>query len=120
VQQPERGCPLPALTAEVARADPAVRQAFQEGLLQVHARLQRITGSAQAAWSLIAQNVGAVMLARALPDEKLQRRLLAAARRSGWALLRAAPADARGPKAGRPGPMSQAPTPGTQPAGDPR
>jgi hypothetical protein len=36
---------------------------------------------------LIAQNVGAVMLARAMTDEKVQREMLAAARREAQVLL---------------------------------
>lgn len=87
VKHPERGCPLPSLTPEVARADPSVREVFQEGMQQVHASLERLTGSADDAWTLIAQNVGAVMIARALSDEKLQRELLAALRRSAERLL---------------------------------
>ena len=87
VRHPERGCPLPSLTAEVARADAPVRAAYQVGLLEIHAVLQRLTGSPNAAWTLMAQNVGAVMLARALPDEQLQQELLTALRRAGKALI---------------------------------
>jgi AcrR family transcriptional regulator len=83
VQHPAQGCPLPALTPEVARAEAPVRAAYQAGLLAVHAELQRLTGSSQDAWALLAQNVGAVMLARALPDEALQKELLTAVRREG-------------------------------------
>lgn len=88
VQHPERGCPLPSLTSEVARADQSVRDAFQEGMQEIHANVKKFTGSADDAWTLIAQNVGAVMIARALPDEKLQRELLAALRRSAERLLK--------------------------------
>ncbi|MBA3595281.1 MAG: TetR/AcrR family transcriptional regulator [Polaromonas sp.] len=87
VQHPERGCPLPSLTSEVARADPLVRDAFQQGMQEIHANVKKFTGSADDAWTLIAQNVGAVMIARALSDEKLQRELLAALRRSAERLL---------------------------------
>ncbi|NDP40884.1 MAG: TetR/AcrR family transcriptional regulator [Rhodoferax sp.] len=87
VQHPERGCPLPSLTSEVARADQSVRDAFQQGMQEIHANVKKITGSADDAWTLIAQNVGAVMIARALSDETLQRELLAALRRSAERLL---------------------------------
>ena len=87
VKHPELGCPLPTLTPEVARADQSVRDAFQQGMLEIHAKVEKLTGSADAAWTLISQNVGAVMIARALSDEKLQRQLLAALRRSGERLL---------------------------------
>ncbi len=87
VKHPEQGCLLPSLTPEVARADQSVRDVFQQGMQEVHASLERLTGSSDGAWTLIAQNVGAVMIARALSDEKLQRELLAALRRSADRLL---------------------------------
>lgn len=87
LRQPARGCPLPGLTAEVARADDAVRGAFDEGLREVHAQLVPITGSSAKAWALMAQNVGALMLARAALDTELQRELLQAARAQALELL---------------------------------
>jgi AcrR family transcriptional regulator len=87
VQHPERGCPLPALTAEVARAGDSVRSAFEDGLRQVHRQLEPITGSSNEAWALIAQCVGAVMLARAALDPELQRELLESAKSQTRALL---------------------------------
>ena len=56
-------------------------------MLEIHAVLQRLTGTPNAAWTLMALNVGAVMLARALPDAKLQTALLTAVRRAGAALI---------------------------------
>jgi len=77
----------------VARADESVRDAFQSGMLAVHAIVaDRFTGSSDAAWALIAQSVGAVMLARALRDETVRRELLGAAARQSATLL-AGPAD---------------------------
>jgi TetR/AcrR family transcriptional regulator, transcriptional repressor for nem operon len=93
VLHPEDGCPLPALTAEVARADEAVRAAFDDGLRDLHGRLEAIAGSSTNAWALIIQNVGAVMLARAALDPRLQRELLQAARAHGRTLLGEEPAD---------------------------
>jgi AcrR family transcriptional regulator len=87
LRHPERGCPLPALTAEVARADDAVRAAFDDGLRQVHAQLEPIAGSAAKAWALINQSVGAVMLARAALAPGLRRELLESARAETRALL---------------------------------
>lgn len=88
VRKPELGCPLPALTPEVARTDAATRAAYQSGLQRIHAAVERWTGSSDRAWALIAQNVGAVMLARAMRDEDAQRELLEAARRAGESLLK--------------------------------
>jgi TetR/AcrR family transcriptional regulator, transcriptional repressor for nem operon len=87
VRHPEQGCPLPSLTPEIARADEATKAAFQTGLLEIHARLQRLTATSEDAWTLMAQNVGAVMLARAIPDEKLQQEVLSALRKAGEKLL---------------------------------
>lgn len=87
LRHPERGCPLPALAAEVARADNNVRAAFDDGLREVHAQLQPIAGSSATAWSLIALSVGAVMLARAALDPALQQELLESARTQARALL---------------------------------
>ncbi len=87
IRHPEQGCPLPSLTTEVARADDSARAAFMAGLLDIHAKLQRMTASSDDAWALMAQNVGAVMLARAVPDEKLQQELMSALRKAGEKLL---------------------------------
>ena len=87
IRHAEQGCPLPSLTAEVARADASVRAAFQVGVLDIHAMLQRLTGTSNAAWTLMAQNVGAVMLARALSDERHQKELLSALRVAAEDLL---------------------------------
>jgi TetR/AcrR family transcriptional regulator, transcriptional repressor for nem operon len=88
VDHPEQGCLLPSLTAEVARADDRVRTAFQSGLQELHATLERLTGSGGRAWALIAQSVGAVMIARAMLDGRLREEVLSAARKEGQALLR--------------------------------
>jgi TetR/AcrR family transcriptional regulator, transcriptional repressor for nem operon len=96
VRHPESGCPLPSLTSEVARADESVRAAFQSGVLDIHAIVERFAASGDKAWALIAQSVGAVMLARAMLDEKVGRELLAAVGRAGQGLL-GKPADSARP-----------------------
>ena len=88
VRDPEQGCMLPSLTPEVARADESVRAAFQVGVIEIHAAVARLVGSSDKAWALIAQNVGAVMIGRAMLDEQAQRDVLSAARREGQTLLR--------------------------------
>jgi TetR/AcrR family transcriptional regulator, transcriptional repressor for nem operon len=87
LRHPELGCPLPTLAAEVARADDSVRAAFDDGLRDIHAGLERIAGSSARAWALIAQSVGAVMLARAALDPTLSRDVLDAARAEARTLL---------------------------------
>jgi TetR/AcrR family transcriptional regulator, transcriptional repressor for nem operon len=91
VRHPEQGCPLPSLTPEIARADDAAKAAYQAGLLQIHAKLRRLTATSEDAWTLMAQNVGAVMLARASPDVELQREILAVLRLAGEKLLANSP-----------------------------
>lgn len=88
VDHPEQGCPLPSLTAEVARADDPVRQAFESGMRGIHAEVERLAGSSGKAWALIAQNVGAVMIARAMLDAGLRNEVLSAIRNEAQALLR--------------------------------
>jgi len=88
VDHPESGCALPSLAADVARAGSEVRQAFEDGLLAVQAELKRHLHSDDAAWALIAQSVGAVMLARAMQDDRSRRKLLAALKSSARALVR--------------------------------
>ena len=93
VKHPEAGCALPSLTPEVARADESVRDAFQSGMIAIHAIVaDRFTGSSDTAWALIAQSVGAVMLARAMRDETVRGELLGAAARQSATMLRT-PAD---------------------------
>lgn len=89
VEHPESGCPLPSLTPEIARADAEVRAAFEDGLLAVHAAVRRHVESNDAAWALISQSVGAVMLARALPDDAARDKVLSAVKRRARALVRA-------------------------------
>jgi TetR/AcrR family transcriptional regulator, transcriptional repressor for nem operon len=87
VQQPEDGCPLPALTAEIGRADDEVKAAFEQGVRTIHANVETLIGDADAAWTLIAQNVGAVMIARAMKSPSAQRELLKAVRLAGERLV---------------------------------
>jgi AcrR family transcriptional regulator len=91
VQHPGVGCPLPALTPEVGRADDAVKAAFEEGVQTIHANLTALTRDSDTAWAVMAQNVGAVMLARAMHSEALQHELLNAVLRAGEELIRRDP-----------------------------
>ena len=87
VQHPQSGCPLPSLTPEISRADDQVKQAFDVGIKAIHTNVQAMTGDLDTAWTVIAQNVGAVMLARAMRSEALQNELLSAVRKAGGLLL---------------------------------
>lgn len=73
---PEYGCALPTLSAEVARADAGVKQAYEEAVLKVHDDMQALLGENAAAWPLLALNVGAIILARAMASPDTQKQLL--------------------------------------------
>jgi TetR/AcrR family transcriptional repressor of nem operon len=82
---PERGCPLAALATEVAREPRQVRRAFGAALeraVEAIAREVPAPGGSQRAAALraIATMVGAVALARAIPEGELCDELLAAVR----------------------------------------
>jgi TetR/AcrR family transcriptional regulator, transcriptional repressor for nem operon len=87
VNQPSAGCPLPSLTAEVARADDDVKEAFEKGVQAIHAKVKSLTEDSDTAWAVMAQNVGAVILARGMRSEVLQRELLNAVRLAGEQLV---------------------------------
>lgn len=80
------GCPVAALSAEIARRTQPVRQAFDQGL---HAYIEQISfllpGASEAereqnALALFSGMVGALSVARAVADPTLQAQILAAAR----------------------------------------
>ena len=83
---PGDACGLPSFAPEVARADPASREAYQAGLLElvgaVEAGLSDSKSERRAiAWEILAKLVGAVMLARAVPDPALATEIASAVRR---------------------------------------
>jgi AcrR family transcriptional regulator len=87
VDHPERGCLLPSLTAEVARAGDTVRARFESGVSDIHAVIERRTGSSDEAWALLAQVVGAVMLARAMHGDDAKQRVLSSVQRNCLSVL---------------------------------
>lgn len=76
IDQPEAGCAIPALAGEVARAGDATRQAFERGVVALKDSMATATGSEAEAWSVVAQLVGAVALARAMPSAEVREALL--------------------------------------------
>jgi TetR/AcrR family transcriptional repressor of nem operon len=89
----DRGCPLPALSGDVARMPASARARFGEGAEQLRfaiAGLLRAMGRKDAetlAASAIAEMVGAIALARATDDVARSNEILHATRRSLWARL---------------------------------
>ncbi|MGX7926896.1 TetR/AcrR family transcriptional regulator [Tsuneonella sp. HG094] len=73
--RPDRGCPLPALAADIARVDNLVRQNFLAGMERMTSRIEEALerlGRANAgadARATVAQMVGALGLARAMRSD---------------------------------------------------
>jgi AcrR family transcriptional regulator len=69
---PENGCVMPTLSADVARSGDAVRGAYRRRMRELIGKIARVIGEAgdaeSRAWSVVALMVGAVSVARALPE----------------------------------------------------
>jgi TetR/AcrR family transcriptional repressor of nem operon len=84
----EYGCPLPALSGDLARLDPGARVRFGQGVAGLTGRLAALLGAhgvagpESAAASMLAEMVGAVTLSRAVADPAQSDAILARARRS--------------------------------------
>lgn len=86
---PAHGCPVPALSADIGRAGPEVRAAFDDGLARIGEAIGRLMppepgrgGPARQGLALIGEMAGLVSLARAMGDARRSAELLAAKRRS--------------------------------------
>jgi TetR/AcrR family transcriptional regulator, transcriptional repressor for nem operon len=86
LEHPERGCPLPALAADMSRQPAPVRRVFTDSFRRYTGRLAALLPGRHkaerqnAAYAIIAGLAGAVMLARAVNDPELSDRILAASR----------------------------------------
>ncbi|HXD41876.1 MAG TPA: TetR/AcrR family transcriptional regulator [Ramlibacter sp.] len=78
---PEGGCVLPTLGSEIARASPEVRATVERGIRKIQKNWSTRVGDADAAWGVIAQCVGALVLARAVESDRTRKEILAASRR---------------------------------------
>lgn len=83
---PERGCPLPSLSGDLARMPAAARKRFAAGLesltREFAKRLKELGKPApdRLAASMIAEMVGVVALSRAIEDEGVSERILKTSR----------------------------------------
>ena len=83
VLQPELGCAMTSLAAEIARAGPAIRTTAERGLTKIHGDWRaRLGGDGERSWTLLAQCVGAVTLARMVESESLRTRILTSSLRA--------------------------------------
>ena len=78
------GCPLPALTSDVARKSDATRESYERQFLrflnEIEGLLREGSASRERALAIIAQCVGGLMLARAVKNEKLSDQILKSCR----------------------------------------
>ncbi len=84
---PGAGCPVAALTAEIAREGPQAREAYTEFLKYFTGVIDSYLGNdkddlSDDALALVAQMVGAVQISRAVADPMLSTRVLKAGRQA--------------------------------------
>ena len=77
---PQQGCALPTLGAEIARASPALRAQVEQQLKALQQGWRARLGNDDYAWALLAQCVGTLMLARVVHSDKARKDILAAGR----------------------------------------
>ncbi len=83
---PERGCPLAALAPELARAGHAMKAPIRGELIKYKNRMlpfmpgRRVADKERAFFAIFSTMIGAVAIARILPDQAARARVLASAR----------------------------------------
>ena len=79
---PESGCALSTLGPEIARSDIEVKESVEQSLLELHESwTNRLGGDSDNAWGVIAQCVGALLVARCVATEKSRKEILRSSRR---------------------------------------
>jgi len=92
-RNPALGCPLPALSADIARMPEEARETFAAGMERLIAMLAEKLGAAghdraePLARSILAEMIGALALSRAVTDDARAAAILAASRESILARL---------------------------------
>ena len=85
-EHPERGCPLAALAPELARADKRMKPQIVAELVNYKCQMQpfmpgrRTVDKERAFFAMFSTMIGAIALARILPDPAARERVLASAR----------------------------------------
>jgi TetR/AcrR family transcriptional regulator, transcriptional repressor for nem operon len=83
---PESGCPLAALAPELARADHAMKAPIRREMIKYKSRMlplmpgRRAADKQRAFFAIFSMMIGAVAIARILPDQAARARVLATAR----------------------------------------
>jgi TetR/AcrR family transcriptional repressor of nem operon len=91
-ENPEVGCVMPTLSADVARASASVREAYERRMTALVAKVSTVLGGAEEdrerrAWSLVAVMVGAIGIARAMPDGEAADQAIQSALQTALAFL---------------------------------
>ena len=81
VRSPGDGCVFPTLGPEIARSSAELRREVEDQLSTLKDAWAKRTANADDAWGLIAQCVGAIVLARVVERESTQREIVTASRR---------------------------------------
>jgi TetR/AcrR family transcriptional regulator, transcriptional repressor for nem operon len=89
---PALGCVMPTLSADVARAGPAVRAAYQRRMIGLVGKIATVLGGAEAdrekrAWNIVALMVGAIEISRATRDNEQSRQPIEHALSAALALI---------------------------------
>jgi TetR/AcrR family transcriptional repressor of nem operon len=85
-EHPERGCPLAALSPELARADKRMKPQIVAELVNYKSRMlpfmpgQRTADKERAFFAIFSTMIGAVEIARLLPDRAVREKVLVSAR----------------------------------------
>jgi TetR/AcrR family transcriptional regulator, transcriptional repressor for nem operon len=89
---PANGCVMPTLSEDVARSGDGVRETYQYRMLDLVAKIARAIGrevgdADRRAWTVVALMVGAISVARALPEGREAQVLLDAALQQAIAVI---------------------------------
>jgi AcrR family transcriptional regulator len=89
---PASGCVMPTLSADVGRANPQIRATYQRKMLELVRKMSNVLDGKEPdrktrAWSIIAMMVGALTIARAMPDGEAADQALDSALQTATALV---------------------------------
>jgi TetR/AcrR family transcriptional regulator, transcriptional repressor for nem operon len=75
---PAEGCVMPALSADVSRAEPPVKDAYQRKMTALVDRIAELLDGDEAdrqrrAWSIVALMVGSILISRGFPEDNKSR-----------------------------------------------
>lgn len=95
VENPGDGCVMPTLSADVARAGDATREAYESKIVALAERVTdlldgRRPDRERRAWSIVALMVGAVSISRAMSTPAKQTKVIDSARRTAGRLISSA------------------------------